>query len=154
MSFKVFISHSVAPGELGVVYAMANEIAKRGASPFIPDRDWQPEGEIPERILSNLKETNYFLAIATSSGFQLPWLNREVKEGMKEKKQLLIVTDAGIKIPTKTSCVRIDRTNPAKTIKLVSAHLAKFGKDKETKELLTWLGIGGILFLLLLEREK
>jgi len=28
MSFKVFISHSVAPRELGIVYAMANEGVK------------------------------------------------------------------------------------------------------------------------------
>lgn len=154
MSFKVFISHSVAPRELGIVYAMANESAKRGSAPFIPDRDWKPDGTIPERIKVPLKETDYILAIATASGFQLPWLNREVKEGMRKRKPLLIVADKGIKVPLQLHCVRIDRINPARTIHQVSSHLAKFGKDKETKELLTWIGIGGVLFLLLLGTEK
>jgi len=154
MAFKVFISHSVSPGELGIVYGMANEAAKRGASPFIPDRDWDSSGEIPERIRAYLKEADYVLAIATSSGFQLPWLNREVKEGSKEKRPLLIVADKGIKVPPKTTHIWIDRSNPAKTVQLVSDHLAKFGKDKETKELLTWIGVGGLLFLLLLGRGK
>lgn len=154
MAFKVFISHSVAPRELGIVYTMANEAARRGASPFIPDRDWEPSGNIPERVQLPLKEADYILAIATSSGFQLQWLNREVKEGLVGGKPLLIVADKGIKVPPKTTRIWIDRTNPASTIKLVSEHLARFGKDKETKELLTWIGIGGILFLLLLGTEK
>ena len=38
MAFKVFISHSVAPRELVIVYSMTNEVAKRGASPFIPEK--------------------------------------------------------------------------------------------------------------------
>ncbi|MBA7699471.1 hypothetical protein ES703_108168 [subsurface metagenome] len=98
MGFKVFISHSVAPKELGIVYTIANESAKKGASPFIPDRDWEPEDEIPVRIQTHLKNSDYLLAIATSSGFQLQWLDREVKEASKEKKPLLIVADEGIEV--------------------------------------------------------
>jgi len=154
MAFKIFISHSVAPRELGIVYAMANEASKRGASPFIPDRDWNPKDLIPERVQLPLKETDYILAIATSSGFQLQWLNREVKEGLEGGKPLLIVADKEVKVPPKITRIWIDRTNPARTIKLVSNRLAEFGMDKETKELLTWIGIGGILFLLLLGTEK
>ncbi|MEW6607728.1 MAG: toll/interleukin-1 receptor domain-containing protein [bacterium] len=154
MNFKVFISHSVAPRELGVVYAMANEAAKRGASPFVPDREWEPKGVIPERIRSHLKETDYLLAIATSSGFQLDWLNREVREGLREAKPILVVVDKGIRVPSNTNRIWINRTNPVKTIQMVSTHLAEFGRDKKTKEFLTWIGIGGLFFLLLLEKEK
>lgn len=154
MAFKVFISHSVAPRELGIVYAIANAGAKWGASPFIPDRDWDPKDGIPKRIQPHLKGTDYILAIATSSGFQLEWLNREVKEGGKVGKPLLIIADRGIKIPQGLPRIWIDRANPAKTVHKVSEHLAKFGKDKKTKELLTWIGVGGILFLLLRGSKK
>lgn len=154
MAFNVFISHSVAPQELGIVYAIANEGAKRGMNPFIPDRDWDPKREIPERIQPYLKGTDYILAIATSSGFQLEWLNKEVTEGEKEQKPLLIIADRGLEVPQKLAHIWIDRANPAKTIHRVSEHLEKFGKDKEMNKLLTWIGIGGLLFLLLLGREE
>lgn len=154
MDFRVFISHSVAPIELGIVYAIANESAKRGASPFIPDRDWEVKGDIPERIFPYLRDAHYLLAIATSSGFQLQWLNREVREGLKMGKPILIIADRGIKIPQKIDLIRIDRANPARTISEASKYLEKFGKDKQTKELLTWLGIGSLLFLLLRGREE
>lgn len=154
MALKVFISHSVAPGELGIVYAIANEAAKRGATTFIPDRDWDTKSEIPERIQSQLKETDCILAIATSSGFQLDWLSREITEGAKAHKQLLVVADKGVKISSKLSPIWIDRLNPAKTVGEAAMQLEKFGKDKEAKKLLTWIGIGGLLFLLLLGSEK
>ncbi len=154
MTFKVFISHSVAPRELGIVYGIANEGAKRGASTFFPDRDWNPKGKIPERIKSHLTDSVYFLAIATASGFQLDWLNREVKEFSKAKKPLLVIADKKIKVPQNVTHVWIERANPAKTVHQVSEHLEKFGKDKETKELLTWIGVGGLLFLLFLGSKE
>ena len=154
MAFKIFLSHSVAPRELVIVYATANEGAKRGASPFIPDRDWDPKREIPDRIESHLKEADYFLAIATSSGFHFEWLNREVQEAKKEKRPLLLVVDREIKVPPKLTPIRIDRMNPAKTVHQVAEHLEKYRKDKDTKQLLTWLGVGGILFLLFLGSKE
>jgi len=50
MAFKIFISHSVALREPEIVYAMANEAARRKTSPFIPNHNWEPEGFTPERI--------------------------------------------------------------------------------------------------------
>lgn len=154
MAFKVYISHSVEPRELGIVYAVANEGAKRGAAPVIPDRDWDPKGEIPERILLPLSNADYVLAIATSSGLHWQWLNRELREGAGMGKPLLVIADRGIRIPPGMNQIRIDRTNPARTISEASKHLEKFGRDKQTKELLTWFGIGGLLFLLFLGREE
>ena len=153
MAFEVFLSHSVSPRELGIVYGIANQGAKKGASPFIPDRDWDPKRTIPKRISVRLKNTDYLLAIATSSGFQLEWLNREVVE-VAGKKPFLIVADKGMKLPPNVPSVLIDRSNPAKTIGEVAMRLEKFGKDKKTKELLTWFGIGGLFFLLLLGVKK
>lgn len=148
MGLKVFISHSVAPRELGIVYAIANEAARRGADPFIPDRDWNPEENVPERISIRLSNSHYLLAIATSFGTQIDWLKREIKEFGK-KSNLLIVADKGIKVPSGFTYIRIDRSNPAKTISKVSLELAKIKINKETKELLALLGIAGILFLLI-----
>lgn len=156
MGSKVFISHSVTPKELGIVYTIANESAKRGASPFIPDRDWNPNDKIPIRIQNNLKNSDYLLAIATSSGFQMEWLNREIEEASKNRKPLLIVADEGIEVPSEYHRIWIDRTDPTKTLHQISEHLENFGKgkDRKTKELLTWIVLGGLLFLLLLGSKE
>jgi hypothetical protein len=154
MNLRVFLSHSVAPYELGIIYAIAEEIAKRGAIPFIPDRNWDPKEEIPDRIFSNLKNANYVLAIATSYGFQIKWLNKEVKEGFKMKKPVLIIADKSIKIPRGINHIWIDRINFIKTLSQVSKYLEKFKCERETKELLIWLTIGGLLFLLFFGSKK
>jgi TIR domain len=154
MALKIFISHSVAPNELGIVYAIANEGAKRGASPYIPDRDWNPFESIPDQISMHLKDSDFVLAIATGLGLHLNWLNMEVEQADKQRKPLLIIADNNIKILEHLVHIRIDRMNPSKTISEVSQFLEKYGKDKESKELLTWIGIGGLLFLLVLGGKK
>jgi len=154
MPFKVFISHSVAPRELGIVYAIANEAAKKGTEAFIADRDWDPKGEIPVHVLPNLRGADYVLAIATSDGFQLEWLNREVSAASVEKKPALIVADRGLEIPAGLTQIQIDRDNPATTVRQVAEHLERFGRDRETKKSLAWIAVGGLLFLLLLGTKE
>jgi len=43
MSFRVYVSHSVAPYELGAIYGMAELAARKGMEPIIPDRQWPPD---------------------------------------------------------------------------------------------------------------
>jgi hypothetical protein len=154
MPFQVFISHSVAPRELGVVYAVANEAAKDGAEAFISDRDWDPKDEVPVRIMPRLREADYVLAIATSGGFQLEWLNREASAAAVEKKPMLIVADRGLDISSGLAQIQIDRDNPATTVCRVAEHIESFGQDRETRRQLAWLAVGGLLFLLFLGSKK
>jgi hypothetical protein len=154
MPYRVFISHSVAPRELGIVYAIANEAAKKGAEAFIANRDWDPKSEIPDRILPHLREADHVLAIATSGGFQLEWLNREVAVAAVEKKPALIVADRGLEIPSGLAQIQIDRDNPATTVRQVAEYLERFGRDRETKKSLAWIAVGGLLFLLLLGSKE
>lgn len=67
---------------------------------------------------------------------------------------MIIIADINIKVPENLVHIWIDRMNPSKTISEVSQFLEKFGEDKESRELLTWIGIGGLLFLIFLGRKK
>ena len=78
MSFRVFLSHSVSPAKLGIVYTIAEEAARRGMQPYIPDRTWDPAQQLPERISSALQEADVCVAVATQFGSQLPWVNSEI----------------------------------------------------------------------------
>lgn len=101
-----------------------------------------------------MRGTDYLLAIATSSGFQLEWLTSEVKERRGIKKPLLIIADKGIKIPQRVPHIWIDRANPAKTISKSCKAITKFTKDEEIQKTLLWMVTGGVLFLLLHGRER
>src|SRR4030042_2405515 len=154
MAFRIFISHSVAPKELGIVYAIINEGSKRGVVPFIPDRSWNPSEGLTDRVSSSIKDADFLLAIATGSGMHLDWLNKEILQASLLGKPLLIIVDDTISMPDDMKHIKIDRANPSKTINEASRILEQYGKDKESKELLTLIGIGGLLFLLLMGVKK
>lgn len=155
MSFKIYLSHSVLPRELGIVYAIARELSKKGGYPVIPDRDWDSKGPLPDRILVHFQKeaADYLLAVATSSK-HLNWLIREIKEAVKKGIKILVIADHGIKVPKTIPRVYIERDNPVKTVGEVISHITMIQRDKELKEALTFLGVGGLLLLLLGGKSK
>ena len=96
MSFKAFISHSVDPVELGIVYAVADEAARSGMQPHIPDRDWDPAGQLPDRIFAALSEADVCLAVATQSGRQLAWMNAEIAGAPLKPTPLIAILDSSL----------------------------------------------------------
>ncbi len=155
MPFKIYVSHSVSPRELGIVYAIAKELVKKGGYSIIPDRRWDPERPLPDRILVHFQKeaADYLLAIATSVK-HLNWLNREIKEAAKKGIKILVIAEQGIKVPKRIPRVYIKRGNPAKTVGEVASHIAAIQRNKELKEALTFLGVGGLLLLLLGGKSK
>lgn len=152
MAFKVYISHSVSPSELGVVYAVAEEAERRGIVPFIPDREWNATASPPARILGPLTAADSLLAIATSCGRHLPWLNKEIDTWTCRPKpgDLICLTDAEMAVEPRLRAyqVLIDRSDLAASLKRVVEYLDKVELDKENKGLLGWLALAAILFAL------
>ncbi|MDI6839550.1 MAG: toll/interleukin-1 receptor domain-containing protein [bacterium] len=156
MSIRIFISHSVAPRELALVDAMAEEVARRGAVPFIPRRDWKPDNVVPEDIKKEIKKANYIIAIASQEGHHSQWVNTEVVYGqnLTPRKPLLLVADA--KVPINSSCKKIviNRSNPLSTISEVSQRIQRLIQDKKTQDLLTGFLVGGLILLFLYSLKK
>lgn len=152
MAFRVYISHSVSPWELGVIYAVAEEAEKRGMVPFIPDREWDATTYPPPRTSGPLMEADSLLAIATSGGRHLPWLNQELElwSGLPKADRVIYLTDANMAVEPglKAYRVLIDRSDLAGSLKAVAAYLEQIKLDKERKGLLGWLALAGILFAL------
>ncbi len=150
MAVKVFISHSVAPQELAFVNGVADAAAQRQAVPMIPDRAWNPSVEaLPNRIAEQIKDADYVVAIASSYGQHLAWLNQEIAYAKQLLKPLLIVADAGIAIAQDFDLIRIDRANPIATLALVSNKIQMLVNDKQAQALLKGLVIGGLVLLFL-----
>ena len=155
MVFKVFISHSVSPKELAAVYTLAEEAAKRGLHPYVPDRRWDPLNSIPERIRRAIKDADCVVVMGTRYGMHNEWLNRELEETLRQNKKPLLVADPEIQIEPhfEQYKISIDRSNFPKTIQEAARLIESIKLKKAQNKLLTWLVVGGLLFLLFREEK-
>lgn len=151
MNFRVFISHSVAPAELGIVYAIAEEASHRGMQPYIPDRNWDPHQQLPQRITSALAESDVCVAVATQFGTQLEWVNAEIAGAVVKSTPLIAILDSTL--PTQdpaieSARVTITREDLAATLARALQKVEQVRLEQSQKVALTWLVVGGLLFLL------
>lgn len=152
MSVRVFISHSVAPGELALVNSVADVTAQRGAIPVIPDRSWNPLSEkLPERIAVQIRDSDYVIGIASQWGHHLEWLNQEIEHSrqLSPPKPSLIVADREIAVAPEYQCIKMDRSNPFKTLAQVGIEIQRLVHDSQAQSLLRGLLIGGLILLFL-----
>jgi hypothetical protein len=153
MSFKVFISYSLLPKEFAALYAVSEEAAKRGIACFIPDRKWMPDDGLPSRINAQLKYADAVLVIASEDGVHYDWLNKELETAIAfSKKNIVFLADQNVTIHKgwRPYLVYINRDNSALTISRITDKLEKMKLAKEQNKALTWLAVGGALFLLFL----
>lgn len=150
MAFSVFISHSVSPVELGIVYGIADEAARRGMEPYIPDRDWNPLGQIPERIFSALQHTDICVAVATQFGKQLDWVAAEMGALVKPT-PLIAILDSTLPEQDpqiESARVTIARDDLPRTLSRALQKIEEVRLQQSQKAALTWLVVGGLLFML------
>lgn len=151
MSFKVFVSHSVSPVELGIVYAIAGEAARRGMQPYIPDRDWDPNEQLPDRIWSALREADFCVAVATQFGTQLAWVNAEIAGAMAKPTPLIAMLDSTLPPQDpqiENARVTISRDDLAVTLSRALQKIEEVRVQQSQKTTLTWLVVAGLLFML------
>lgn len=151
MAFSVFISHSVSPVELGIVYGIADEAARRGMEPYIPDRDWIPLAQIPERISSVLQRTDICVAVATHFGKQLDWVNAEIAGALAKPTPLIAILDSTLPAQDpqiESARVTIARDDLPGTLSRALQKIEGVRLQQSQKAALTWLVVGGLLFML------
>lgn len=150
MSFRVFLSHSVSAAELGIVYAIAEEAARRGMQPYIPDRNWHPAQQLPERVHSALQDADVFVAVATQFGTQLPWVNCEIAGAAAKPIPLIAIFDSGLPpqdAALESARVTMTRDDLPGTLARALQKIEEARLQQTQKTALTWLVIGGLLFL-------
>lgn len=151
MAFKAFISHSVSPMELGIAYGIADEAARRGMEPYIPDRDWDPADQLPERIISALQATDVCVAVATHFGTQLDWVNAELMGVVAKSTPLIAILDASLPPQDpqiERARVTITRHDLPGTLARALQKIEEVRVQQSQKTALTWLVVGGLLFML------
>lgn len=155
MSFKVFISHSVNPRELAIVYALAEEAGKQGIDPFIPDRQWVPQSGVPARITTPILAADAMVVVATKFGAHPHFVASEMN-AFDRSKPLVAVLDpeATLNITQPAHRVVINRQDLSTTVFQASEELKSLQMKKAGKDALTWLVVGGLLFMLFQENKQ
>lgn len=155
MPFRVYISHSVAPHELGAIYGVADLAAKKGMEPIIPDRRWQPIAP-PPRIDQLLRNLDAFVSVATASGQDLEWINRELSTALQlglNPQNVVSVIDQGIKPPNTGAVLIINRSDIIATITEAVKVLERLQLQRVQQNLLGGLIVAGLVALLLASKE-
>jgi len=130
---------------------MAEEAARRGAVPSIPNRDWEPDRVIPRRIQNQIADSDYIIAIASQGGGHIAYLNKEIaySQSLTPRKPLLLITDPTIQVNPSYERIIINRGNPLSTISEVSQRIQRLIHERNTQNLLTGILVGGLTLLLL-----
>lgn len=155
MPFRVYISHSAAPHELGAIYGVADLAAKKGMEPIIPDRRWQPIAP-PPRIDQLLRNLDAFVSVATASGQDLEWINRELSTALQlglNPQNVVSVIDQGIKPPNTGAVLIINRSDIFATITEAVKVLERLQLQRAQQNLLGGLIVAGLVALLLASKE-
>lgn len=155
MSFRVYISHSVAPHELGAIYGVAELAARKGMEPIVPDRRWQAVMP-PPRIAQLLTNLDAFVVMATILGQDLEWVKRELSAALQSglnPQNVVSVVDQGITPPLAGAVLTIDRSNLAETVAEAVRVLERLQLERSQQNLLAGLVVGGLVALLLASKE-
>lgn len=151
--YRLFLSHSLSPWELGIIYAVAEEAAKRGIDLCLPDREWNPSTGLPGHITHYLQGANCLLAIATRDGQHLDWLNTELREADRLGVESIILKDPELPYTGRALVVDIDRGDLTGTVKQAIDSLSQVLKAREQRSLLGWLVLAGLLFAIFGKRD-
>src|SRR5579862_6990855 len=93
MPFKVFLSHSAGPQELGILAGLIKYSVARELEPLIPNRLWNPGAGIPTQVQDQIRSSDCVVILATRPG-HLDWVNAEL--ACSTGKPLILIGGAGI----------------------------------------------------------
>jgi len=123
--------------------------------PIVSDRLWAANAP-PMRIVQSLKGIDAFVAIATSSGSHLEWVNAELAAAVRlglSPGAVVSVVDSGVSPPAPGRVLKVDRANLPETITKTSATLEQLHLERNQENLLAGLLLGGLAALLLASRD-
>lgn len=170
-NYKVFISHSMPPEDLGIVYAMAEQANHRGISTFVAERAPQLEESICKRNQAALKKSDSVVVFVTRGKYQgtlakmvftdVPdqWVHQEIGAARALHKTIIPIIEKGVP-PTEFSIkkhVPFDRERPWESIQKATKFIESQKIRKEQSYLLALTVssfIGGFLIHALLTNGK
>jgi len=148
--YRVFISHSVGPYELGLLYGLIGQSQAQQLQVFIPDRRWNSGAPVPPAVESAIRSSDCVLVLATRYGANTAHVNAEL--ALSTGKPVIVVADAEMMLSANERIhqnrITIDRNSLSNTIDSAVQGIRGLALQASQQETLTWLLVGGLLWLM------
>jgi hypothetical protein len=147
MAYKVFISHSMDPVDLPLVYSFAQYLSQCGFECYIAERDPKLGRSLAAKIEEAIDDCHCLVAFLTVGGSRSSYVNQEIGLAKAKKKLCIPVLEQGLDLrglQVGDEYVVLDRHEPAKCATALGQYLLKL---KASKDLSDTVGFAILAFL-------
>lgn len=152
MAFKVFVSHSMAQEDLGIVYEAARQARSKEIDCYIAERDWQFGKSLPKKIETAIRACDCFVAFWTAGGSHSAYVNQEIGFARACQKLRIFVVERGVALKgfdIDKEYIELSRYNPFEAIRTLSEYLSGLKAEKEQRDSAAIFLLGAIGLLLI-----
>jgi len=144
---KIFLSYSMKDIEL------ANKIKdklKVWCQVYLAAEDIQPGQPLSDKIVENIKSSNFLIALMTKDGENSNWVQREIGIAKASQIPIIPLVEKGVKdmgIIEGIEYITIDKDNPSICLDNLAVYINKKKKEKNFNDLIliAFLLIGAII---------
>jgi hypothetical protein len=126
-AYRVFVSHSMRPDDLKIVYDAAQQLQTTGIHCYFAERDVRPGGPLPAKIAEAIEDSNSVVAFLTEGGTASAFVNQEVGLALGRLKPIVPVVEKGLLAPgflAGVEFIELDRSDPQPAIQRLTAYLS------------------------------
>lgn len=171
MGYKIFVSHSMPPEDLGIVYAMAEQAKQRGISTFVAERAPQLEESVSKRNEAAIRDSDSVVVFVTRgkrwgalaklllTDVPNQWVHQEIGAARALRRPIIPIVETGV--PHNEFSVKkyvpLNRERPWESIQKAVKFIESQKIKKEQSDLLSLAVssfIGGFLLFALLDSAK
>lgn len=150
MGFTAYFSHSTTPWELAHVFALADEASHQDLDVYVPDRNWDPHGAVPDYIHAQLSRADIILLFATTGGHYLDWVNWELSAAPTDRPVIALVEpDVNPQGIPPQNIVWLYREDLVGSMQLALRRLQELKLSKDRSNLLAGFLVGALALLVL-----
>jgi nucleoside 2-deoxyribosyltransferase len=134
VKLSVFISHSVGPVELPIVYHLSAALSGVGATPYLAINDRQAGVQLSAKLKEHIEESDVLLAVLTARGTDSAWVHEEIGYALGKGKKVLPFVEKGVEVKGMLQGVEayiFDTSAPDMVIEKVAHDIALRAKSKE-----------------------
>lgn len=128
MTYNVFISHSMAASDRGLLKAFVGLLEERDVLPYVAERDPIPGEYLWVKIEKRIKSTDLFAVLWTVDGAPSQYLNQEVGAAFAAGRDVLPIVEKGVRVKGALEgreYVEFDRQNPDGLLEQLRLYFAR-----------------------------
>lgn len=142
---KVFISHSTE--DIKLVEDFVNILRLKGIDVYVAFSDVQAGSDLWKKLESNIKNSNYVLAILTQDGLRSEMVNQEVATANAFNIPVVPIVEKGVNLKgvlTGKEYIEFDKENPRLAYQHAERYLGQLKEQIEKKKFIGKLVLAGL----------